>query len=273
MKTVKRGILLATVAFISVISCVCAQKADEVAEADSAYTRGEYAEAITGYKNIGETQGWSSALYYDLGNAYARGGDYGNAMVNYLRALRLDPANARAKANIQYIDTKVYDSNRAELKGKKMSIERDTPSFFSNVKSFIVRDHLSDTWAIWGAVSFIAFIICVALYIFTRNVPLRKFGFFGGFILLGISVVTVVFAFAAADYKSNEGVVTAAKARLKSEASLSAKESPVALNRGTRMEILDSVSSGGGNAEWYKVRLNSDFVGWLQAGDFCAVGK
>lgn len=249
-----------------------AKAADNLAKADSAYSKGEYAEAVGYYKTIGSDKGWSSELFYNLGNAYARGGDYGNALVNYLRALRLNPSNKQAANNVKYIEAKVYDSNRAELKGKKMSVDPDSFTFFSRVKRFIALDHLSDTWAIWAAVMFVAFAVCVALYIFTRNVIVRKIGFFGGIVFLGVSVIALAFSFVAADYKENEGAVIAGKARLRSEASASAKENPVSLTRGTRMQVLDSVPLHGDKAEWYKVRLNSDFVGWLPADEFCVVG-
>ena len=267
-----KRIFLIMVTVMAAISTISAQTSARIAEADSAYSRGEYAEAVQIYKTVGENGGWSSELLYDLGNAYARSGDYGNAMVNYLRALRIDPSNSQAKANVKYIESKVYDANRADLKGKKLSVDPDSPTFFSNVKSFIARDHRSDTWAIWGAACFILFVSCAAMYVFTRNVLVRKIGFFGGLVFLGMSVITIFFSFAAAGYKLNEGVVTAPKVKLKSEASTSAKENAASLNRGTRMEILDSVPVNSTKAQWYKVRMNSDFVGWLTADEFCVVG-
>jgi len=275
MKIIKsdiRYIITLSVVSVMVIFPLFAKAADNLAKADSAYSKGEYAEAVGYYKTIGSDKGWSSELFYNLGNAYARGGDYGNALVNYLRALRLNPSNKQAANNVKYIEAKVYDSNRAELKGKKMSVDPDSFTFFSRVKRFIALDHLSDTWAIWAAVMFVAFAVCVALYIFTRNVIVRKIGFFGGIVFLGVSVIALAFSFVAADYKENEGAVIAGKARLRSEASASAKENPVALTRGTRMQVLDSVPLHGDKAEWYKVRLNSDFVGWLPADEFCVVG-
>lgn len=275
MKGVKsniRYVLTLAVMLMAMAFPVLAEPTGTVAEADSAYSKGEYAQAVECYKNIGSKNGWSSQLYYNLGNAYARSGDYGNALLNYLRALRLDPSNSQAANNVKYIETKVYDSNRAELKGKKMSVDPDSVTFFSRVRQFIAMDHLSDTWAIWAASMFIAFAACVALYIFTRNVLVRKIGFFGGFVFLGLSVIALSFSFVAAGYKDNEGAVIAGKAKLRSEASATAKENPVALTRGTRMQVLDSVPLHGKKAEWYKVRLNSDFVGWLPADEFGVVG-
>ncbi len=44
---------------------------------------------------------WNPALFYNLGNAYFRTGDLGRAILNYERALALDPSQPEARANLQ----------------------------------------------------------------------------------------------------------------------------------------------------------------------------
>lgn len=253
-----------------IFSALCS-KAELVEQADSAYKSGDYNRAIESYRTIEQNEGVSSNLYYNMGNAYAKTGDYGHALLFYLKALRLDPSNKSARENIAYIESKVYESNQSELRGKKFSLDADSPSFLESTRLFITRDHLSDTWAIWAAVCFCLFIVCVAMYIFTGNVLLRKIGFFGGGSLLFLSALFLIFSFMAAGYKSDEGVIISPKVKLRSEASLASKESPVNLTRGTRMTILDETGDDA-NSKWYKVRLNSDFVGWIQDNDFEGVG-
>lgn len=243
-----------------------------IAEADSAYMRGDYAAAVEAYRQIAAEQGVSSALYSNLGNAYAKAGDNGHALICYVRALRLNPGNAEAKANINYIESKVADANKSEIKNKKLSVAQDSPSFFTSVKRFIAQDHLSNTWAAWCVVSFLLFIGCLAVYIFTRNVIARKVGFFGGMVCLALFVLTLTFAFMAASYHSNEGVIIGNKVKLRSDPNVTSKENATALTRGTRMSILDSVPLDGAKADWYKVRLNSDFIGWIPADDFESIG-
>ena len=74
----------------------------------------------------------------------------------------------------------------------------DEPSFFSRVKRYVTYSHTSDTWAVWGAVSFVLLCGCIALYIFRTEVLLRKIGFFGGLSLLVLCVVFMTFSFASA---------------------------------------------------------------------------
>jgi len=262
------------VMIILVVSAVfrMSAAAASVEAADSAYARGDYAEAVAIYKDISASLGVSSSLCHNMGNAYAKGGDYGNALACYIRALRLDPSNSEARYNMKYIESKVADSNRVELKGKKLSVDPDSPSFFSSVRLYICREHLSDTLAVWAAAFFLAFIGCASVYIFSRQVTVRKVGFFGGFVMLGLTIAGLLFAFMAASYHTDEGVITGARVRLLSEASAGSKENPVALTRGTRVSVLDTYPASSEAPEWYKVRLNSDFVGWVSASDFEPVG-
>ena len=44
-----------------------------------------------------------SHLYYNLGNAYFKIGSLGSAVLNYLRAQKLDPSDADLKSNLQYV--------------------------------------------------------------------------------------------------------------------------------------------------------------------------
>lgn len=242
------------------------------AVADSLYKAGDYTAAVNAYEQVIDSLGTSADIYYNLGNAYARAGDYGKAMVAYLRSLRIDPSYKKSQDNARYIEAKVLETNRSELRGKKYALDQDDPSFFSTLRLFFARDHTSDTWAWWAAGAFLLFVTCAALYIFSRNVLARKIGFFGGFICLGISVITLIFSIMAASYKSEDGVIIAPKVQLLSEPSVSSKPVGVNLTRGTVMTVLDTFPADSESPKWYKIRLNSDFVGWIQASDFETVG-
>jgi hypothetical protein len=68
--------------------------------ANRAYLAGDFAAAARGYRDL-VADGWeSAALHHDLGNARWRMGKRGAAMASYARALRLDPGDADARANL-----------------------------------------------------------------------------------------------------------------------------------------------------------------------------
>lgn len=273
IRTYKSCIIKILLLFFINIIFINGALAAHIESADSAYKTGHYDQAVTLYNEILKNEGSSSELYYNLGNAYAKIGDYGNAVLCYLRSLRLDPSNKNAKENLNYIESKVIETNNSELKDKKLSLDAENPSFFYSVRMFISENHLSDTWAIWALVCFLVFIACLSCYLFCKNVIIRKIGFFGGIFFIFISILTLIFSFIASSYKSNQGVIISPKVKLLSEASSNSKENPVFLTRGTRMTILDIYPTDSNEPKWYKVRLNSDFVGWIEASDFIPVDK
>ena len=96
----KRNILLIiSVVFSSILSF--ASPVDE--KADSAYTAEQYADALALYLQAAETEGTSSDLYYNIGNTLYRQNKIGKAIIAYERALRLDPTNADARTNLDFL--------------------------------------------------------------------------------------------------------------------------------------------------------------------------
>jgi len=66
------------------------------------YRQGDYALAIENYKKVLGSGVVSGQVYYNLGNAYFKNNDLGNAMVNYLRARRYMPRDPDLKSNISH---------------------------------------------------------------------------------------------------------------------------------------------------------------------------
>src|SRR5205823_4981094 len=58
-------------------------------------------EAADGYESLVQSGQWNANLFYDLGNAYYRLGNFGKAILNYERALALDPRHPEADANLR----------------------------------------------------------------------------------------------------------------------------------------------------------------------------
>lgn len=259
------------ISILLAISCMMPAFATApLAEADSAYAAKEYRRAILLYDSIATYDGVSSDLLYNLGNAYFQEGDYGNAMLCYRRAHRLNPSDEDIRANLNYLSSRVEDANKAEQKGKRYKVGEDEPSFFQSVYKAVACNVSSNLWAGWAAVFFILFIGCVALYIFTSMVLLRKIGFFGGMVLLGASVVFLIFAFMGANaYNSEEeGVLMPFKTVLQTEPGNSPdNEKGLILTKGTVVRIVSEEVDAEGNVTWYKVRLNSDYIGWVAVTD------
>ena len=74
---------------------------DLFAKANTEFGAGNFKAAIADYQAVVDSGEWSANLFYDLGNAYFRHGDFGRAILNYDRALRLDPRHPEADANLR----------------------------------------------------------------------------------------------------------------------------------------------------------------------------
>lgn len=70
-------------------------------KANQEYAAGQFKEAIADYEALVQKGEYSANLFYDLGNAHFRVQDFGNAILNYERALALDRHHAEAQANLR----------------------------------------------------------------------------------------------------------------------------------------------------------------------------
>ena len=97
-------ILLAVTALsLSIAPPARAQADATFAKANADFAAGDFAAAIKGYESLVKDEQWNASLFYNLGNAYFRAGDRGRAILNYERALALDPNHPEARANLQLV--------------------------------------------------------------------------------------------------------------------------------------------------------------------------
>jgi len=91
----------------------------QFAQANQKYGEGHFQEAVDGYEKLVKSGNWSANLFYNLGNAWFRLGNFGEAILNYERAVALDPHHPEAAANLAL----VRDEARA-LELRRGTIER-----------------------------------------------------------------------------------------------------------------------------------------------------
>ncbi len=98
-------LLIATVA----VADVQQENDDLLKNGNGLYTEGKYQEAIDQYSKILANGQHSSELYYNLGNASFREGRLGLAIINYIRASRLDPRDDDIRTNLEFARQFVVD--------------------------------------------------------------------------------------------------------------------------------------------------------------------
>lgn len=76
---------------------------DGFAAGNTAYAAGKFADAASAYEGQVKRGAYSANLFFNLGDAYYRQGNRGRSILNYERALLLDPAHAEAAANLAFV--------------------------------------------------------------------------------------------------------------------------------------------------------------------------
>jgi tetratricopeptide (TPR) repeat protein len=85
----------------AVADATAASTAERFEAANAAFAAGLYDEAIAGFQSVVATGGYSSALLFDLANAYLRAGRLGEAILWYERARLLAPRDPDVQANLR----------------------------------------------------------------------------------------------------------------------------------------------------------------------------
>ena len=82
-------------------SILAAEPGAQFAKANQEYAAGDFKAAIDDYEELVRSGQDTPNLFYNLGNAYFRKTDFGRAILNYERALALDPHHPEAEANLR----------------------------------------------------------------------------------------------------------------------------------------------------------------------------
>ncbi len=80
-----------------------ATDADGFKRGNTLYAAGDFAGAAGAYEGQVRRGEYTANLFYNLADAYYRQGNRGRAILNYQRALILDPSHAEAAANLAFV--------------------------------------------------------------------------------------------------------------------------------------------------------------------------
>jgi tetratricopeptide (TPR) repeat protein len=95
-----------TLLLLGVASLVRAENPREFGLANELYDKGDFSGAQQRYESLIRSGNYSAALFYNLGNADYRLDHPGSAILNYERALMLDPSHPEARANLAFLRDK-----------------------------------------------------------------------------------------------------------------------------------------------------------------------
>ena len=225
---------------------LCAQEST-LKEAEEAYAKEDYTQAIELYESVLKSYGESAMVYYNLGNAYYKAGKVAPAILNYERALLLNPGDSDTRFNLQVARQKTVDK-----------IEPIGEFFLTRWIGTVEDVYSADGWAKWGVASFVLFIGCLVLFFFSKWIRLKKIGFFAGICFLLISLVANLFADGQQDKLLHraDAIVFASTVTVKSSPDASGTDLFI-LHEGTKVTIKSTLG------EWSEIQLEDGNVGWM----------
>lgn len=259
MKTIYKIFLFFALASISMSMMSQSVTADLAAdEAYSNGTRQDYLKAIELYKEAIEKDGTSAAIYYNLGNAYFRVDSLAKAIINYERALRLDPTDDDIRANLDFVNSKIIDAQAID-----------------GISNVIVDKSLrmlsANGWAIVSLSIFIVVLLLASGYIFSSNVKLRKIYFFVGLGLIIVNVITIIISLKATSVATShdEAIVIVSSTQLSTSPSTPVDESQKAmlLHEGSKVKVIRELSTPNDPKvkKWVEVDAVGDNRAWIDA--------
>ena len=216
---------------------------------DSAYIKEDYATAAQIYEGL-LSDGESADVYYNLGNSYYKLGEIAKSILNYERALLLQPGNGDIRANLEVARAKAIDK-----------VELVPEIFFISWIKSLINIMSVDAWAWWGIVSFLFFIVALYFFIFSKQVVLKKIGFTASIVLLMITVCANIFASEQKEHLVNRtsAIVMNPSVTVRSTPSESGT-SLFILHEGRKVSIKDKSMR-----EWTEISLEDGKVGWVPA--------
>ena len=220
-----------------------AQSDTDFAKANQEYAQGHFKEAISGYETLVRAGQWSATLFYDLGNAYFRTGDFGHAILNYERALALERHHPEATANLQI----------ARDEARALELQQSRPERYLQFASV-------NQYSIAAAIAFWLAVFAFVSLIFARRRSTTLIATLIFCLLISGVSSYAVYTLERGPNGSALAIITGkdVQARL---ATADTANSVLALPPGSEVHILSS------RGDWIYATLPNNLRGWIPAKD------
>ena len=167
-----------------------------MAEGIKAYADKDYAAAVDSFECVASLGYADAELYYNLANAYFKlgqnrlsasgrtfaDGELGRAVLNYRRALRLDPSMEDARYNL---DIAVDHTNDTEAIPE---------SFIVGLWHAIANRATTNGWTIFSVVDLVVLLAALLCYLLSQSIVLRKLTFVISIVALLLFIFSTAFA-------------------------------------------------------------------------------
>lgn len=239
----------------SLALCFIAQAQDSFfmqnKKAADLYKAKRYEQAVTVYESMLSGGKRSAQIFYNLGNAYYKSGEIGRSILNYERALKLKPNYSDTQYNLRLAQMKIIDQQYVE---NEFVFERWLNTFNSFMSS--------NVWAVWSVVVFIACLVLLFVYMFSKQIKYRKQGFVGAIIALCISLLCLWMSYRQKSLAENDSqaIVLSSDVTIVSTPDEQGTHL-LELHEGVKVQIKSTLDV------WVEIELPDGKVGWLKDED------
>jgi tetratricopeptide (TPR) repeat protein len=235
--------------FIGIAGNISAQEI--IQQANEAYTKGEFNQAIDLYQKAIEENGVSAEAYYNIGNSYYRTNKIAPAILYYERALLLSPGDKDIRFNLEIAKLKTID--RIEPVGE---------FFLTDWYNAVQNLFRTNQWSTIAWSCFILFVLGLTLFFFSRKIFLKKLGFYAGLVVLVLTIVTNIFAYSQKKklIDRNTAIIFTPTVNIKSSPDNSGTDLFI-LHEGTKVDVKSQLG------DWKEIETADGNVGWIKSGD------
>ena len=221
------------------------------AKANEYYQQEQFADAAMLYDSIVNEGYVNAETFYNLANTHFRLGNLGNAILNYEKALKLNPDDEDAMHNLALANNQIVDEFNVVPTPVLKRIFADVSSLFS-----------SGIWSIIGVFFLGIMLVFVAVFLFgNRN------SFILTLALVSLILALIIEGFAYGKYQLEQqsfGILTSPNSYVKSAPANTSQDLYI-LHEGTKVQIQDSFNS------WSKIKLPDGKIGWIVSEDISEI--
>ncbi len=234
---------------------------DTMVTAKELYESGQFIQAAQAYQQLADQGFADSVLYFNLGNAFFKQGDYGRAILNYRRAEQLAPRDEDIAANLELARARAIDQF------EEIVTEPETTATSGNFISRLAQ--VTQPWLTLNELAMITlgvwFLFVALAIVFSstgRGSRWREALQYG---LIGTSLVLIigVAALGSRLYAKNvnaEGVIVAGEIDVTSGPG-SQYSQEFSLHSGTEVKLIEQ------RENWTRLAIpGSELQGWIPAG-------
>ncbi|MEO6902500.1 MAG: tetratricopeptide repeat protein [Bacteroidia bacterium] len=247
MKSVKLFVSLFLLSFLSLpINANEGKLAFE--NANAAYAKKDFDNAILLYGNILKSNLESAALYYNLGNAYYQKNEFAKAILNYERAKKIAPTDSDILNNLNLANQKIED---------KLEV---APEFFLlQWKNLLLNLMNEKAWSITCILLLCFACLLFAGYFISKNILIKQIAFYSGTVL-GALFITTFFIAKHAYFTSKNGteaIILSSVAAVNASPSENGKKLFI-LHAGSKVSITKQ------DENWFEITISNGNVGWIK---------